>query len=173
MEHTETIKKNYEFRRLYAKGKSAVTPTLVVYTRRIKTDGNRVGFTVTTRLGHAVTRNRVRRRLRARCCRALAQRHRCLQRVGAGFSPRLPQALTAAGGYCPVKAVLLWLIRFYRKNISPRKPPCCRFIPTCSQYALEAIEKYGAAKGGWLAFKRICRCHPFHTGEHDFYDPVP
>mgnify|MGYP002747830522 CR=1 FL=1 len=63
MEHTETIKKNYEFRRLYAKGKSAVTPTLVVYTRRIKTDGNRVGFTVTTRLGHAVTRNRVRRRL--------------------------------------------------------------------------------------------------------------
>ena len=58
MEHTETIKKNYEFRRLYAKGKSAVTPTLVVYTRRVKTDGNRVGFTVTTRLGHAVTRNR-------------------------------------------------------------------------------------------------------------------
>lgn len=49
MEHTETIKKNYEFRRLYAKGKSAVTPTLVVYTRRVKTDGNRVGFTVTTR----------------------------------------------------------------------------------------------------------------------------
>ena len=59
MEHTETIKKNYEFRRLYAKGKSAVTPTLVVYTRRIKTGGNRVGFTVTTRLGHAVTRNLV------------------------------------------------------------------------------------------------------------------
>lgn len=72
-----------------------------------------------------------------------------------------------------MKAILLWLIRFYRKNISPRKPPCCRFIPTCSQYALEAIEKYGAAKGGWFAFKRICRCHPFHTGEHDFYDPVP
>ena len=64
MEFTETIKKNYEFRRLYAKGKSAVTPALVVYTRRLKTGGNRVGFTVTTRLGHAVTRNRVRRRLR-------------------------------------------------------------------------------------------------------------
>ena len=64
MEFTETIKKNYEFRRLYAKGKSAVTPTLVVYTRRGKPGGNRVGFTVTTRLGHAVTRNRVRRRLR-------------------------------------------------------------------------------------------------------------
>ncbi len=64
MEFTETIKKNNEFRRLYAKGKSAVTPTLVIYTRRNRTPGNRVGFTVTTKLGHAVTRNRVRRRLR-------------------------------------------------------------------------------------------------------------
>ena len=52
-------------------------------------------------------------------------------------------------------------------------PPCCRFVPTCSQYALEAIEKYGALKGGWLALRRICRCHPFHFGEHEFYDPVP
>ena len=57
--------------------------------------------------------------------------------------------------------------------MSPLTPPCCRFSPTCSEYALEAIEKYGAAKGGWLAFKRIMRCHPFHFGEHDFYDPVP
>ena len=64
MEHTETIKKNYEFRRLYAKGKSAVTPTLVVYTRRIKTDGNRVGFTVGKKVGGAVTRNRAKRLMR-------------------------------------------------------------------------------------------------------------
>ena len=72
-----------------------------------------------------------------------------------------------------VKAFLLALIRFYRKYISPHTPPSCRYIPTCSQYALEAIEKYGAAKGGWLALKRLSRCHPFHRGEHDFYDPVP
>ena len=72
-----------------------------------------------------------------------------------------------------MKAVLLALIRFYRKTISPHTPPSCRFIPTCSQYALEAIEKYGAARVGWLALKRILRCHPFHRGEHDFYDPVP
>ena len=57
-------------------------------------------------------------------------------------------------------------------RISPYRPPCCRFIPTCSQYALEAIEKYGAVKGGWLAFKRIMRCHPFYKGGK-IYDPVP
>ena len=71
-----------------------------------------------------------------------------------------------------MKSVLLALIRFYRKYISPLTPPTCRYVPTCSQYALEALEKYGALKGGWLAVKRICRCHPFHKG-HDFYDPVP
>lgn len=72
-----------------------------------------------------------------------------------------------------MKYILLLLIRFYRKCISPLFPPCCRFVPTCSQYALEAIEKYGAWKGGKLAVKRLLKCHPFHTGEHDFYDPVP
>ena len=72
-----------------------------------------------------------------------------------------------------MKAVLLFLIRFYRRHISPYTPPSCRYIPTCSAYAQEAIEKYGALKGGWLALKRISRCHPFHRGEHDFFDPVP
>ena len=69
-----------------------------------------------------------------------------------------------------MKRLLLFLIRFYRTQISPLTPPACRFIPTCSQYALEAIEKYGALKGGWLAFRRILRCNPFHKGG---YDPVP
>ena len=72
-----------------------------------------------------------------------------------------------------MKRLLLAIVRFYRKRISPLKQPCCRFIPTCSEYALIAIERYGAWKGGWLALKRICRCHPLHFGEHDFYDPVP
>ena len=54
-----------------------------------------------------------------------------------------------------MKKLLLALVRFYRTAISPYRPPCCRYIPTCSQYALEAIEKYGALKGGWLAFRRI------------------
>ena len=72
-----------------------------------------------------------------------------------------------------MKRLLLAIIRFYRKHISPLTKPSCRFIPTCSQYALTAIERYGPWKGGWLALKRFLRCHPFHTGEHDFYDPVP
>jgi len=72
-----------------------------------------------------------------------------------------------------MKKVLIALVKFYRRYISPMKPPCCRFIPTCSEYALEAIEKYGALKGGWLALKRLSRCHPIHFGEHEFYDPVP
>lgn len=72
-----------------------------------------------------------------------------------------------------MKRVLIALIEFYRKHISANTAPSCRFIPTCSRYALDAIEKYGAAKGGWLALKRISKCHPFHHGEHDFFDPVP
>ena len=69
-----------------------------------------------------------------------------------------------------MKHVLKALIRFYQTAISPYRLRCCNYIPTCSQYALEAIEKYGAWKGGWLAFKRILRCNPFHKGG---YDPVP
>ena len=72
-----------------------------------------------------------------------------------------------------MKRFLISLVRFYQKNISPLRPSCCRFIPTCSQYAIEALEKYGALKGSWLALKRFLRCHPFHLKEQNFYDPVP
>lgn len=70
-----------------------------------------------------------------------------------------------------MKKILLWLIRFYRRQISPHTPPCCRFSPTCSSYAYEAISKYGAWKGTWLALWRLLRCNPFNKG--DYYDPVP
>ena len=70
-----------------------------------------------------------------------------------------------------MKKLLLVLIRFYRRQISPAKGgSCCRFVPTCSEYAMQAIEKYGALKGGYLALRRILRCNPFHPGG---YDPVP
>ena len=68
------------------------------------------------------------------------------------------------------KRLLLWLIQFYRVAISPMHRPCCRYIPTCSQYAQQAIQKYGASKGGYLALRRILRCNPFSKGG---YDPVP
>ncbi|MBQ5799150.1 MAG: membrane protein insertion efficiency factor YidD [Oscillospiraceae bacterium] len=71
-----------------------------------------------------------------------------------------------------MKRLMLSAVRFYRRNISPLRAPCCRFIPTCSQYALEAIEKYGALKGGWLTLRRLLRCHPFYKG-NKIYDPVP
>lgn len=69
-----------------------------------------------------------------------------------------------------MKRLFLAMLRFYRKAISPLFPPSCRYSPTCSAYALEAVEKYGALKGGFLALRRFLRCHPFHKGG---YDPVP
>jgi putative membrane protein insertion efficiency factor len=68
-----------------------------------------------------------------------------------------------------MKKVILNIIYFYRNFISPLTPPSCRYIPTCSEYAVIAIDKYGVKKGGIMAIKRILRCHPFHKGG---YDPV-
>lgn len=64
----------------------------------------------------------------------------------------------------------IWCVSAYREYVSPALPPSCRYRPTCSEYTLTAIKKYGLLKGGWLGIKRICRCHPFHSGGHD---PVP
>jgi uncharacterized protein len=68
------------------------------------------------------------------------------------------------------KKILISVIRFYQVAISPIKPPSCRFYPTCSHYGLEAVQRFGALKGGWLTLKRILKCHPFHPGG---IDPVP
>ena len=72
-------------------------------------------------------------------------------------------------GEIPRRLVLL-PIRGYQRFISPGLPPSCRFTPTCSQYALEAVTKHGALKGSWLAARRLVRCHPFNPGG---YDPIP
>jgi putative membrane protein insertion efficiency factor len=65
--------------------------------------------------------------------------------------------------------VVLQLLRGYKCAISPMFPPACRFVPTCSEYAMEAVERYGALRGGWMALMRLARCHPF---AHGGYDPV-
>ena len=70
-----------------------------------------------------------------------------------------------------MKKLFLLLIRFYQRSISPYPPAACRFTPTCSQYAYEAITKYGVLKGGCLAIRRLLRCNPFYKGDYD--DPVP
>lgn len=69
-----------------------------------------------------------------------------------------------------LKKLFLKIIRFYQIVISPLKPPTCRFYPTCSQYGLESIQRFGAIRGGFLTIKRILKCHPFHPGG---FDPVP
>lgn len=66
--------------------------------------------------------------------------------------------------------ILIRLVGFYRRAISPLTPPSCRYLPSCSAYALEALERHGAGRGSWLALRRILRCHPFARGG---FDPVP
>ncbi|HET9533395.1 MAG TPA: membrane protein insertion efficiency factor YidD [Blastocatellia bacterium] len=68
-----------------------------------------------------------------------------------------------------MKFVLIYLLRAYKLLISPLLPPACRFTPTCSEYAIEAIKKYGALRGSYMGVRRLLRCHPFHQGG---YDPV-
>lgn len=69
-----------------------------------------------------------------------------------------------------MRAIALYALRGYKRFVSPLLPPACRFEPTCSVYAMSAIDKYGVGRGSWLAFRRLMRCHPFHAGG---WDPVP
>jgi putative membrane protein insertion efficiency factor len=68
-----------------------------------------------------------------------------------------------------MKFLALWLLQVYKRWVSPVFPPSCRYVPTCSEYAMEAVERYGVLRGGWMAVWRVLRCHPFVKGG---YDPV-
>jgi hypothetical protein len=80
------------------------------------------------------------------------------------------QTDSASPGRSPLAALARALILVYRWTLSPLLGPRCRFYPSCSAYALEAVDRHGALRGGWLALRRIGRCHPWHPGG---YDPVP
>lgn len=89
----------------------------------------------------------------------------------AWYSVLFPRPRTVIGWIlAPLTWLLIALIRLYQKLISPGLPPSCRFAPSCSQYALEALQRYGALRGVWLGARRLVRCHPWHPGG---YDPVP
>jgi uncharacterized protein len=70
----------------------------------------------------------------------------------------------------PLQLAVLWALRAYQLALSPLLPGCCRYLPSCSEYARQAVGRFGVWRGGWLALCRLCRCHPFHAGG---YDPVP
>lgn len=122
----------------------------------------------TARAGsHQDSRSRRNSRSRSRDPRAPGRVFGFVHRAGAGdFRNR-----AAPGGErVIVGKLLILLVRGYQVGISPLLPASCRYYPTCSAYAVEAIERHGAARGGWLALRRIARCHPFRAGG---FDPVP
>lgn len=90
---------------------------------------------------------------------------------GPGVARLFPVPRTVLGRVLlPLTWLLIAVVRFYQKCISPGLPPSCRFAPSCSQYTLEALQRHGALRGAWLGARRLVRCHPWHPGG---YDPVP
>ena len=169
-----TIKLNKDFRTAYYHGGSQVHPALVTYVRKNRLGVTRVGITTGKKIGSAVARNRCRRVIRE-AYRSLSPKLR--KGYDIVFVARVRTAAIKSTVLAGVMAahlrkagVLPALIRFYQRAISSHTQPACRFTPTCSAYALEAIERFGAFKGTGLALWRILRCNPW--GGHG-YDPVP
>ena len=188
LDQVHRMRSSEDFRVTVRRGAKAARPTLVAHVvlpadadagRRTGAIATSVGFVVSRGVGTAVDRNRVKRRLRHLMRAALADvpdglsdrrpgaagRQGC--RVGdAGRRPRRG----AATGRCPMKYVLIGLLKAYRFAISPLYGQVCRYHPTCSAYALEAVQTHGAVRGTWLAMRRVARCHPWAAGG---LDPVP
>ena len=180
------LKKRAEFLAAQAARRKFVTPGMIVQARAQGTEdamGLRLGFTVSKKVGNAVQRNRAKRRLRAAAAETLAVYANCnydLVMIGRTETLtrdyrgalRRSQAGSAKAGGCVIWLVTM-LIRLYQLLLSPFLAMAggsvggCRFHPNCSAYAIEAVQTHGAAKGTWLAVKRLARCHPFAPGGLD------
>jgi putative membrane protein insertion efficiency factor/ribonuclease P protein component len=188
----ETLRRSADFRRVSAQGKTTRLGGLRLQWLRNNTDRNRYGVAATTATGGAVVRNRIRRwsrELLRRWDGQLAQGFDIVvlasveipRRVSSSSpSPCLPASSAAglrravlSGEDGPSRLAALpalpaiGLLKFYRRFISPYSPPSCRFTPTCSRYAIDALRRYGLLRGGWLAIWRILRCNPFTRGGYD------
>ena len=163
MKFSESLKKNRDFQSVYRKGKPYGNKYLVMYLLANDLGRSRVGISVSKKVGNSIIRHHLTRLIRE-SYRLHEEQFQC------GYDIVII-ARTTAKDRSIMKKILLYLIRFYRKYLSPMKVYThCIYIPTCSEYALEAIEKYGAFKGGLLTVWRILRCNPFAKGG---YDPVP
>ena len=177
-----TLKENRDFRRLYRQSLSYVGPALVVYLKENRAGFSRIGITAGKKLGTAVKRNRAKRVIRVAYRTLLPDFKKnvdmvVVARKRATFikSQEAVEELKSLLEKAEIiwffmKHILIFLIKVYKKCISPFKTPCCRYYPTCSQYAIDAIKTHGAIKGSYYSIKRILRCNPFGKGG---YDPVP
>ena len=187
MKFSESLKKNDQFREVYKNGRSLANKYLVIYVLENNLEINRLGISVSKKVGNSVVRHHLARLVResyrlhedmfnsgldivvvARKSAASISYHDMESALLHLF--RLHKITKKSLQSYAMKKILIFIIKFYRKYLSPLKSTRCPYTPTCSQYALEAVEKYGAIKGGALAAWRIIRCNPFSKGG---YDPVP
>lgn len=179
-----TLKDNRDFSGLYRRGKSFVGPVLVTYVLKNKSDNLRFGITTGKKIGKAVRRTRSRRVIREAYYKLYPDIKKGYDFVfvARGKTPYVKSTVVykeMKNSFCLqvflkrdsfMKRILLAIIRFYRTSVSPLTASHCKYIPTCSQYGIEAIERFGALKGTALTVWRILRCNPFSKGG---YDPVP
>ena len=170
MKFSDSLKKNKDFQNVYNNGVSFANRYLVMYVLKNNTENNRIGISVSKKVGNSVIRHHI-----TRLVRESYRLHEDMFDSGLDIVV-IARVAARHVGYKEIESAVLHLgglhriIKFYRKYISPMKSTKCPYCPTCSEYGLQAVQKYGAIKGGLLAAWRILRCNPFSKGG---YDPVP